>query len=517
MKRLHRDAKGMLLVTVIVVAGVLIALASALWMHGLTRSKASTALLDGERAVTFADGGTEIAARAVLDALADYGTIPSDGNFSSGTQSGTYTVTEIGGPWISTDPVGLNVLNQQYEIASTVTVDGIPSTVTTIITAEAIPVFQFLAFYNGDLEMLPGPTMNLSGRIHTNQDLYIGTESGATLTLNTQYVKSAEKMYRFRKNNGATMAGTVKGQVYGTSSYVNWNNGVDSTSPTWANDAITNWGGTIQSDVHGVEPLSVPTVPSVAIDGYFHQEAGLVIIDGQAYNGYGGANITGSLPAGTLTTQNVYDAREGATVATTKVDVAKLNASGYFPSNGLLYAARTDATVSNPTAIQLVNASTLNAGLTVASQNPVYIKGDYNTVAKKPASVIADAVNLLSNAWANTKTPANGLPAASSTSYNLAMISGIVPTPDGGGNYSGGFENYPRFHENWTGKTCTIRGSFVQLWDSVYAKDPWVYGGNKYTAPARNWDYDAMFDDPDTLPPFTPKSTRVQRVAWDSE
>ncbi len=53
-------------VTVIVVAGVLIALASALWMHGLTRSKASTALLDGERAVTFADGGTEIAARAVL-------------------------------------------------------------------------------------------------------------------------------------------------------------------------------------------------------------------------------------------------------------------------------------------------------------------------------------------------------------------------------------------------------------------------------------------------------------------
>src|SRR5262245_39332817 len=35
-----------------------------------------------------------------------------------------------------------------------------------------IPIFQFLAFYANDLEINPGPQMDLHGRIHTNGKLY---------------------------------------------------------------------------------------------------------------------------------------------------------------------------------------------------------------------------------------------------------------------------------------------------------------------------------------------------------
>lgn len=46
-----------------------------------------------------------------------------------------------------------------------------------------IPLFQFIAFYAGDLEILPGPNMTLNGRIHTNGDLYLNTNTGSTLSI----------------------------------------------------------------------------------------------------------------------------------------------------------------------------------------------------------------------------------------------------------------------------------------------------------------------------------------------
>ena len=73
----------------------------------------------------------------------------------------------------------------------------------------------------------------------------------------------------------------------------------------------------------------------------------------------------------------------------------------------------------------------------------------------------------------------------------------------------------PRFHENWTGKTAKIRGSFINIFDSEIAKSPWVYGGNVYTAPNRDWQYDTSLNDMNNLPPFTPNAVYFQRVLWD--
>jgi len=141
--------------------------------------------------------------------------------------------------------------------------------------------------------------------------------------------------------------------------------------------------------------------------------------------------------------------------------------------------------------------------------------GDYNMEpgTKKGASVISDAINLLSNAWDDSKTQGN-LPRADHTTYNLAIVTGNQETEDYDDNgtmeYNGGLENLPRFHEKWSGKTCTINGAFVNLWTSKYANGLWMINGDRYKPPHRNWNYD-----PDILtnmPPFPPMSVTTPIV-----
>lgn len=273
----------------------------------------------------------------------------------------------------------------------------------------------------------------------------------------------------------------------------------------------------------------VPAAPGTGTHGkgFYYENAGLKIVvetNGTSWTAYNaaGVNVTASISAiaGAVTPKTIYDARQAnggsGTVRILDIDIQKIQQSGKFPSNGLIYAAhKSPGTGVNARAIRLVNGATLPANLTVVSEDPVYIKGDYNkgsaTVTKKAASVIADAVNLLSAGWNDTKTASSGLPVATATTYNVAMISGNQDTV--GSTYNGGLENLPRFHENWTGKACNIRGSLVNTWNSRYATSQWVYGGNRYTAPNRNWTYDTDFNDVNKLPPFTPMAVSAVDVA----
>jgi hypothetical protein len=200
------------------------------------------------------------------------------------------------------------------------------------------------------------------------------------------------------------------------------------------------------------------------------------------------------------------------------INVGALAASGHFPSNGLLYAAHYGSgTGTNARGVQLVNGAVLPQGLTVVSQNPLYVQGNYNvgsaTQPRQGAALIGDAINLLSNAWNGSKRPNSGLPSASDTTFNAAMIAGNMDSSVG--SYNGGLENLPRFHENWTGRACNIRGSLVNAWPSRFATAAWVYGGNRYQAPNRNWQYDTMFNNVANLPPFSPVVVSARDVvAW---
>ncbi len=252
--------------------------------------------------------------------------------------------------------------------------------------------------------------------------------------------------------------------------------------------------------------------------GYYHSEAGLQILfdsDGDLQiTTNTGLDLTSAL-AGIITLEEIYDARQANSssgkVSVVSVNVAALNTSGYYPANGLIYAAAMDSGTGSKTGgLHLWNGQELLKPLTAVTEGGMYVEGDFNTIDKKGAAVIGDAVNLLSNSWTNTKTPGS-LPYASDTKYNMAIVTGNTPTTTNG--YNGGLENLPRFHENWSGKTASIVGSFINLWESKLCTGKWIYGSDRYTAPNRDWSYDTDFNNLANLPPFPPMAVTTDQVA----
>ncbi len=514
--RRRSSERGTILILTLVV-GLMISLAIAgATMTAVTSGKNSQFGLNRTAALALAEGVTETVQKEMLATVANFETFALSGWVTIDGESYPFTITPIGSPQNRVDIDGVTMAVQTYEIASTVEVDTASATVRRVVDLTMTPIFQYMIFFSDDLEILPGPDMTLQGRVHSNADIYVG--AGSTLTVDTDYFRSTGEILRRRKNDNSPTGGTVDIKVFEESSFKEMVPGDDSSNSDWLKISNDTWEGTVQSGAHGVKEIASPEIGSIkAYDlvtgekGHYHENAGLVIIDDAAYDADGNAV---SLPAGTISEKTMYDAREGKIITVTEIDIAKLNTSGEFPSNGLLYAYRTDASADQPNGVRLTNGSELAGPLSVVTEDPLYVHGDYNTVNKKGASVMADAVNLLSNAWDDSKSPGS-LPNASATQYNVAMVTGNVPTPDGGGNYSGGFENLPRFHERWSGVTATIRGSFIKIFESEIARSPWRYGGDVYTAPRRNWMFDSDLQNIANMPPFTPNAVYFTRVLWD--
>lgn len=398
------------------------------------------------------------------------------------------------------------------------------STVHQIASLKQTSIFSYSVFYNSDLEVQPGANMTMTGDIHANGNIHLGAEAGRTLTLDINSIHATNDFSRARKDNPSVMpAGTVAIKQSGTTNFpvMTTNPRLDSTNANWANLATSTWNGSVQSAPHGVQYVQPVTIPSIQPGGFYDTHAGLRVVDGQAYNS-SGTNITSSLPAGTITEIQFRNYRENATqnVIVTQIDMAKLNASGYFPSNGLIYATRTNAAPASGQSsatshgIKVVNGSQVGAngysgGLALVTNNPLYVQGDFNTVNKKSVGLISDAMNILSNNWNDSNVSFSNRN-ATDTTVNAGFISGIVQT--NGSNYSGGLENYPRFLENWSGHSANISGAFINLWDSQVATGQWVYGGNNYTAPARNWAYDASLKT--NPPPYGPIGVEIEAKAW---
>ncbi|MGE0823620.1 MAG: hypothetical protein AB7G75_18725 [Candidatus Binatia bacterium] len=196
-------------------------------------------------------------------------------------------------------------------------------------------------------------------------------------------------------------------------------------------------------------------------------------------------------------------------------------------------------------------------GVTIASDQAIYVEGNYNfmgtaaTAKKYPAAIMGDTINVLSQGWEtpvswngsifpnDRKSAANlgardvpttdnfingaalGCPAAAPAPCNafntatalginaafLARVDDTVP-----GDYNGGLENYPRFHEDWGGRTLNYRGSYVSLGTPLYSNGHWEV--QSYSPPQRQWDYDAQFNDPRWLPPLTPMVNMVQQRVY---
>ena len=541
------DRRGQAVVLAYVAVLVITVLGGSLLNHGFATSRESQHQQIQAELLYMAEGGLEDAVSRFANAIANFEVNPNTARypaagslmtaFSSGSAASTVITEAEPLPRTVTDPDGVSLFVKNYHVATTVQhpTSSLSMTLHQMVTRRLIYTFQHAVFYDQDLEWLPGPDMTLAGRVHSNRDLYLG--ANAILTVDSEYLRAAGNIYHRRKDDGTRPGGIVQIKKAGSNpAQFPSMSGLDSSSPTWAGDSQTRWGGTVKSGVHGVTARAVPVIGSIAPGGFYDQRADLKVVDGQLVEG-GMVLVEGrDVPPGTvMTADDFYNNREGKHVRMTTIDLRKL--AGHFdangdgvddppgrngnrftnrlPANGLLYANGRPTPATHQPGIRLIRGAEIAraGGLTVVSPVPVYIQGDYNTVGKKPTAVITDAVNLLSNSWRDpTSRSSLSSRAASTTTVNAAFIAGIAETTPG--QYNGGLENYPRFHENWSGRELRITGSFVSLWRSQIATGRWRYGNPQYTAPVRRWSYESSFADGTNLPPFTPWAVEIVKGAW---
>jgi len=453
--------------------------------------------------------------------------------FSVVTSSPSTLITITIGPY-----AGLYAFSTPYTITSQAS-GTVPDNGTVRLTQSVedrlIPLFQFGVFYNGDLEIFPGPSMTFNGRIHSNKDIYIGPGSGNTLKVDSR-TSSAGNIYRCRKDNPSSCSSAQIKKTDGTYASLTY----DHNNSNWATKAYQDWSGLVQDSAHGVQKLNLPIGTSSPIDlikrgdtvnpadssesatlksSRMYWQADLRILgnaDG-TYNAYykDGTAATVDPPTAVLT-KTFYDYRQGKIITVREIDIVALGGCACKPANGILYVSETQ-NETNSKAVRLKSGATLpTGGLTVASDNPLYVKGDYNTAAKKGGAIMSDAITFLSNNWSDTNAANSSSPfssrVASDTTVNAAVVTGNTNTSVG--NYNGGLENLPRFLEYWTGRTFTYRGSLIDLWQSQQATARWIYGSPIYTAPNRVWSYDTDFNNPANLPPGTPKVRSLARAQW---
>jgi hypothetical protein len=335
------------------------------------------------------------------------------------------------------------------------------------------------------------------------------------------------RYYHYRKD-GAHPDPT--GPVRIKDKFGNWQNvwrgsyWLDNRQPTWAADALALWNGNFRDASHGLSTLRLPLPPTsdqhtvvergVAGDGSMEKnakywyKAGVRYVDGSLVDSAGHALVQPGVYV--YTADKFKDARQNKWVDCVDIDIAAMMAGGYTPTNRIIYISHRygDAPV-----VRIKNASTLpTGGLTIATDLPLYVWGNYNTTAKKGSALLCDAITLLSPAWLDSRSNQildNRIP--TNQAVNACIMTGHVETPNGG-TYSGGLENLFRFLEKWDGVTVTYRGSIIDLWFSRYATATW--GGSYYNPPNRNWGYDTDLLSPSNWPPGTPRVQTVQRGTW---
>ena len=410
-----------------------------------------------------------------------------------------------------------------------------------------VPLFQAMGFFQDDLEFYKPANMEIEGLIHTNGNAYISTQQGYTLQFdnNVSYVGSYYSTSAFPA--GATAyspGGSITAPTYLTSTPAQ----VSTMYPLGTSES-TYFTGNGNPNEDSMRFLIEPpngsyTDPAALSKRRLYTKAGVVIaISGttKSITTQNGVSLTGAQQASILSAlsqqqgKTFYDTREASYMDVTSVDLSVItpilnSVTGFNGSseNGVLYiydptvATSTD---TNPKAIRLVNGSVLPTnGLTVATENPLYIQGDYNVgneagnpnnvptnaagvsqviaglststspvvagYSRPSSAVMADAVTILSNGWQDAHSSgALGSRDASNTTVNTAILAGSVPSTST--NYSGGFNNFPRFLEDWSGNSFTYYGSMIQLFHSAIATGLWNTG-SIYSPPSRFWNYDSI-------------------------
>jgi hypothetical protein len=396
-----------------------------------------------------------------------------------------------------------------------------------------IPIFQFAMYSSGKMEISCGQPFQITGKVHANDTLYVEPSSDLTfqsdvsavgsilwardpLDTRTPVVPAGTVVYQQRKD---ARAGAM-------------------SLPIGTNNTPEAIREIIQPPPSGESPTSI-----LGRLRYYNQAdmiltvsaTGVTATSGR-FDGFATPIPSSELAAVVTTTNSFKDAREEKIIKPIDINIGALaewsltNSSlrGVLGTKDLTSVYVVDnRTLTNTQlgAVRLVNGQRLPAkGLTVATARPLYVLGHYNqtnsanlattnTTTTLPASIVADAVTILSPNWVDNKST-NSLSsrAAKPTTVNAAVLTGVVETTLG--KYSGGMENFPRFLESWgSANALTYNGSMVKMFPSLYATNAWGKS-DVYDPPKRNWAYDLNFNDAEKLPPLTPSLMYVFRGQW---
>lgn len=146
---------------------------------------------------------------------------------------------------------GLNAQEYRYDVISVaVNSRNLPTAILGMrFKSRLIPTFQFLAFYNKDLEVVPLPVMRLNGKMHANGNIYLNAYD--RLTINGQITASGT-LYSGRKYE-STCSNSV--YVYYDPTNTRLLSCSGSSRRTYTNSDLSAWNQRIAT---AVSRLTVP-------------------------------------------------------------------------------------------------------------------------------------------------------------------------------------------------------------------------------------------------------------------
>jgi hypothetical protein len=521
------------------------------------------------------------------------------GNFvfsdAQGNTNRTYAnfLTNYTGPLPSQYTNLFTTTSPIYRIISNVSMPGSPDLVGTSqedVLLALVPITTYAIFYNGPLEFTKCADMTVRGRVHANDIICVGTS--ATLTFNG--LVTSTKTVDGPQRDGWTPSPWYQGTTFNASYSTN-------VPTVTVSMTMTNTHAIIE-----IPPDAESASSQQGLLRLYNQAQVVIVVTNQpSANGtnipwmtltlQNNAVIPGADPSrkiypyvytnGVFTnflldpttrpngienflsvTNKFTDIREYQTnMFVTQIDVNAYASwvstnkycvdaiIGKFSSTApptILYAADRRDVGTSPyklSVVRLVNANQLPAnngrGWSVGTQNPLYIKGNYNITADGvhyatkpdqttnsgtcvPAALLCDAITVLSAAFNDATSPSSRPASASpSNTVNAAVITGNVPSTDVTvTTFSGGVNNLMRLQEDWGSgsKYVIMNTSIVVLFASQMAtnqfRNPVGWSpapiNPYYTAPERLWGFDPNFYDPAKQPPGVPTALVPIRFNW---
>jgi len=561
----RRGQAGSALIFVMIMSGVALAILASVMAWSASSAKLTHRSIQYTRSVAAAEAATEKVvtqmthdflyggAKLVSDNLNNYrlNTVPTAAdssywlnwqfNDANGNIGQTYIIATNANQYVVLDSkyAGLKGFVTTYIVVShasdKLSIQDVTGGVYQELQLTGIPIFQFAMYSAGNMEISCGQPFDVTGRVHANQTLYVEPDSDLTFESGVTAVLAI-----LNQRDPLDTRGSPAGSVLYESTH---------TAPVAALTlpiGTTNTPEMIREIIEPPPPGEDATTPLGRLRYYNECDMVVTVTDtgvsatSGSFNSFTTQILSNDLALFISTNATFYDAREGKTVLPVDIDITNLTT--WSETNGTLrYALGLTAPQNLQSSIYVVDTRTVPAGslaavrvkngtvlgtngLTVATGHPLYVQGDYNqynptnlgtsnTSTTRPASLVADAITILSDGWkdANSKATVDGRN-AQSTTVNAALLTGVVETTSG--HYSGGMENFPRFLETWgAANIFTYNGSMVKMFPSLYATGAWGQA-NVYVPPKRNWAYDVNFDDPTKLPPKTPSLLTVLRSRW---